>query len=686
MILPRLRFFALPGLLLLVLAGAMRAVFWLLFRGEAEAVPAGEVLLAFWLGLKFDLRLVLLLLLPALALSRIRLLDPTRGEEARRFWIRHLTVLMAALVVFHSIDLGNYAYLGERLDVSALRYLANPLISFSMVWESYPVLRGLLGLALLLFLFRLALRRWLPRPRPEAGRAGWKGTVALTVVVLAYLAGLYGKASYYPLRWSDAFFSTERLVSDLALNPVLFFADSVCVSGKEAGFDRDELAAVYPRLASYLGVEDPDPESLSLARYVRPTPLTSGRPNIVLILMESFAAHKIGVYGNPLGASPNFDRIAARSLFFPRFYTPRVGTARGVFATLTGIPDTITYRTASRNPQTVTHQLILDAFEGYDLYYFLGGSANWANIRALFSHNLENMTIVEEGDFETPRVDVWGITDTNLAEEANRVLSEPRERPFFAFVHMAGNHEPFTIPEGIAGFEEKEVSPERLDAYGFESLEEYNSFRLHDHSLGHFLRIAEEEEYFENTLFFILADNGTVGRAPHMPPSERSLRLGNFHVPFAIYAPHWIPEGRVILTQANQTDVMATVAGAAGIPALNTTLGRNLLDPRFAEESYSFFFHKKGSSARLGLIGEEYFLSMSAEGADIRLHPWLEEDPLVDRSAAYPERTREMRELAWALYQGSKFLLYNNRPERYAGVPVRAPERTPAAPEGGEHE
>jgi hypothetical protein len=138
--------------------------------------------------------------------------------------------------------------------------------------------------------------------------------------------------------------------------------------------------------------------------------------------------------------------------------------------------------------------------------------------------------------------------------------------------------------------------------------------------------------------------------------------------------------------QANQTDVMATAAGAAGIPALNTTLGRNLLDPRFAGESYGFFFHKKGSSGRMALVGDEFLLAMNADGSDPRLHPWREEDPLVDRSRAHPERAREMRELAWALYQGSKYLLYNNRPERYEGLPLRGPERPPVPAEGGEGE
>jgi len=153
-------------------------------------------------------------------------------------------------------------------------------------------------------------------------------------------------------------------------------------------------------------------------------------------------------------------------------------------------------------------------------------------------------------------------------------------------------------------------------------------------------------------------------------------------VPFAIYSPRWIPRGEVVKAAANQIDVMATAAGAAGIQALNTTLGRNLLDPRFRERSYGFFFHKQGSSGRLALVGEEYLLSMSADGSERRLHPWLEEDPLVDRSLEHPERAREMEALARGLYQGSKFLLYHNRPERYGNLPVLGP----APAEGGNHE
>ena len=90
---------------------------------------------------------------------------------------------------------------------------------------------------------------------------------------------------------------------------------------------------------------------------VRPAGFDGTRPNIIIVLLESFAAHKTGAFGNPLDASPHFDAIARAGLLYTNFYTPRRGTARGVFATVTGIPDTMTRRTASRNPQAVRQRV-----------------------------------------------------------------------------------------------------------------------------------------------------------------------------------------------------------------------------------------------------------------------------------------------------------------------------------------
>jgi phosphoglycerol transferase MdoB-like AlkP superfamily enzyme len=674
---PRMRVFVVPLVLLLVVMTLLRLVFWIVFHSPDEPIAA-SVIRAFYIGFKLDLRLGFLLLLPALALAALPPLNPCRRPWARRFWIHHFTIMAGLLVLFYAVDLGNYAYLGERIDVSAQRYLENPVISLRMVWQSYPVVWGLAGLVVFAVVFRLILSRLVPEVvtsvSPLTRRRRWLARVVVALVVVGYLAGLYGKLSWYPLRWSDAFFSSNRFVADVTLNPVLFFVNTLCTAEPEVEYDRAAVASHYATTTDYLGVSAADPDGLSFARRVRPTPLAPGRANVVLILAESFAAHKTGIFGNQLDPSPSFDRIARDSLLFTRFYTPRQGTARAVFATLTGVPDTITHRTASRNPRTVTHQVVLSAFGEYEKLYFLGGSANWANIRALFANNVDDIRIVDEGSFDADRVDVWGITDLHLFEAANQMLREVRDRPFFAFIHLSGNHRPYTVPDDVPGFEKvSDVDEKVLRRNGFGSVAELNSFRFLDHAIGHYLHIAGEEAYFENSLFFILSDNGGSARSRNMTAAEKEHGLGTFHAPLVIYGPGCIPEGRVIDQPATQMDLMPTIAGALGIEALNTTMGRNLLDPQWADRGYGFFYRTRGSEGEIGLVGKEYLLQLRADGSDSHLYSLRDEDdPTVDLGDALPDRRRQMHELGLGLYHASRFLLYNNHPARYLDETVDA--------------
>ena len=93
----------------------------------------------------------------------------------------------------------------------------------------------------------------------------------------------------------------------------------------------------------------------------------------------------------------------------------------------------------------------MNAFKDHRKFYFLGGSASWANIRGLLANNIPGLEIYEEGSYTSPRVDVWGISDLSLFEEANDVLKNSDE-PFFAIIQTSGNHRPYTIPEDNKGF------------------------------------------------------------------------------------------------------------------------------------------------------------------------------------------------------------------------------------------
>ena len=148
----------------------------------------------------------------------------------------------------------------------------------------------------------------------------------------------------------------------------------------------------------YLGVTDPDSMALNFQRNYSANDTPSIKPNIVLVLCESFSAYKSSMYNNPLNTTPYFNELCKNGVFFDRCFTPAYGTARGVWATITGIPDVESPKTASRNPNAVDQNTIINSFAGYENFYFLGGSAGWANIRGVLTNNINNLKLFEEND------------------------------------------------------------------------------------------------------------------------------------------------------------------------------------------------------------------------------------------------------------------------------------------------
>jgi phosphoglycerol transferase MdoB-like AlkP superfamily enzyme len=639
------------GLTMLMLT-ALRVVFWVLFRSTAPEAPAADLIWAWCLGFRFDLRLSLVACLPVLVLSWVPGLNFVRSSTARRIWLAYFFALAVFLILAHFVDLAHYDYLHDRLNATATDHILAPAIALRFIWETYPVIPALSVLFLLGAGYAWMVSRFGYRELTEGAHPlpRWGKVATVIVALVLYGLGIHGKPSQYPLRWSEAYFSTNPFVSALALNPVLFFFDTL--EYKTASYDEEAVRTHYGFLADLLGVDNPDPATLDFSRYVRPKARLPGRPNIVLSLLESFAGFKVGALGNGLDPTPHFDSIAGKSLFFTNFFVARPPTARSIFTVMFGIPDVNSPHSASRNPLVVRQHTVVNALEGYKKMYFLGGSANWGNIRGILAHNIAGLEIHEEGDFSYLPDDAWGISDLHLFEEANRVL-RAQEKPFFALIHTAGNHRPYTIPKDKRDFQEVEVDEAKLKENGFDSLKAYNGTRFLDYSLGHFFRIASEEDYFKRTIFCMYADHGTI--ATRQIPWDR-LTLTSHHVPFAMYAPGYVSQGRVIDTTASLVDVLPTVLGLIGTPYVNKTLGRDLLVDRPKGEHFAFI-----ECIYNGLLNDEFFLLIDPRGGQ-RLYRYRSDSPLEDVREQYPEQAAEMGRLHDAIYETSKYLLYNNPP------------------------
>jgi phosphoglycerol transferase MdoB-like AlkP superfamily enzyme len=646
----------LAALSLGVLSG-LRVAVWIAFNDSnltlAEALPA------FWLGVRFDARVVAGVLLPLLLLGSIRGLHALDNPRGRRLWTALLSAAAAAVLVLYVFDFLHLRYLGQRLNASALSFLEDAAISALMVWQTYPVVKIAIALAAAIAAafgsLRITHRRSVRSPETPLPR--WRAAWWLAATFACLLA-IFGRVGQYPLRWSDAFVLRNDFAANLALNPVQSFLSSLDFRG--SGYDLALVRQAYPLMSDYLEVTDPDAEKLNFVRHVPArADAPARRPNVVLVICESFSAYKSSMWGNRLDTTPYFAELCRDGLFFDKCFTPLSGTARGIWATITGLPDVEPVKTASRNPGMVDQHTIINDFVGYRKLYFLGGSTSWANIRGLLTNNIHGLELYEEDYFKSPRVDVWGISDKNLFLEAEQVLAR-QEEPFFAIIQTAGNHRPYTIPEeDLDEFTRLELTPAEVAQHGFSSLEELNAFRYTDFTFRAFMTAARKSAYFDNTVFVFIGDHGVAGNAGTLfPPAWTEQALTTYHVPLLYYAPKLIAPRR-ISSPSSMLDTLPTLAGLAGIPY------RNLLERERRDGGRgNAAFILDQNNKTVGAIRGPHFSYLHWESkrsnlvwADFSPAP-SEPDPAAGAIAADSIRFAE------AFHETARYLLLNNRKPR----------------------
>ena len=647
----------LNGLLLLLLMTLFRLVFFLVFKNPNKE-PVAD---AFIMGLRFDIRMVAIPSLAIWILSCIPFLNPFKKSGAATFWNVFYIIIVFIILLVYTADFGHYAYLHQRLNASVLSYTKDAAISTTMVWQSYPVIRWILGA----LVFMLILR-WLIRKNFSAVNAEQtiiiKRPVAIGSSVLFFLllvAGIFGRIGQFPLRWSDAQDLGSDFKASLAMNPFQSFASTLAF--KDNKIDIQKVKEHYAELAAYYGVKNPNADSLNFTRTVAARDSFSfNQPNIVLVICESFSAYKSSMYGNPLNPTPFFNSLSNNGIFFERCFTPCYGTARGVWATITGIPDvTIGPTTNTRNPEIVSQHTIINDFKGYEKFYFIGGSASWANIRGLLKHNIDSLHLYEQDDYDAPKIDVWGISDKNVFLEANKVLAK-QTKPFFSVIQTADNHRPYTIPkEDMAAFKKISMPKDSLAKYGFETEDEFNAFRYTDFCYQQFIEAAQKETYFSNTIFVFVGDHGIRGNAADMFPkvwTEAGLTCQ--HVPLLFYAPKMLQPRRLPFL-CSQMDILPTIAGLSKMPYTNTTLGTDILDPTMlAKDSGQ---HKRicifdDGKQLAGTAFQHVFYEQSVKGNSGTMYNLKGNDAVPKNDSL----TRSLQSFTEGWLEWAKYLAYHN--------------------------
>ena len=638
---------------------------WTLYF-STEPLNTSLLLQSLWLGARFDLRLGALIGLPPLLLMAL-FPAKLRARYEAPFLRLYILISGAALLLVYTIDWAHFSYLQVRLNANLVFLLANPQESLGTVWQTYPVVRLLIAFAVAVWLWQVAFFALYQRFAVAAPAVHqhspwrWQNMAWVLLGVVLLLAPVFGRFNQYPLRWSDLYFTPNLFYVSVATNPVLNFFDTYRYAKQSRPLSTAELRPHLQRIRQFLTSRQidfvqPDIRDLNEVFVRNVQANTSGiaqQPNVVLIYLESFSGYKTGTFGNPLNPTPFFDSLAQSGALFTHFYTAHGGTARGVFAGITGNTDVELADTASRNPLYAKQNILINQLDGYERMYFIGGSLSWANVRGVL-RNIHGLRTYEEENFATPRTDVWGLSDHDLFREANQVLAKER-RPFFAVIQTASNHRPYTIPAKDTDFVRQTIPDEKLLQHGFQSNQEFNGFRYLDYSLNQFFELARKEAYFDNTIFVMMGDHGIAGSTgPHMPKAYSAFDLTQIHTPLLLYAPKLIAPQKVDAI-SQQVDVLPTIMGRLNKGYQNAAIGRDALGD-YAEHYAFMINHSDGPE--LTVFDAEYLLRHNLATGKSSLHRYLDSgDIMADLSAENPDVAKRLRDFALAYYHSTRFRL-----------------------------
>ena len=278
--------------------------------------------------------------------------------------------------------------------------------------------------------------------------------------------------------------------------------------------------------------------------------LREATPNVVVIIMESMTAQVVEELGGEPGVCPTLGRLIREGILFEQCYGSGFRTDQGLVSVLGGYPaqpdQSIVLQIEKAEKLSslpkVLHQ------KGYSTLFCYGGELTFANIGVwLRGQGIERL--LSDSDFpKAERTQRWGVDDRLMLQRFCRELDDLRA-PFFATALTLSLHAPYDVPH---------ESPWNGNT---EAQKFLHSAAFADDALRDFLEKAAKSDWYEHTLFVLMADHG----AQH--PKEIDLNEpGSRHIPLILFGKP-LPEswrGLRVPQYCNHHDIPATVLTLLG--------------------------------------------------------------------------------------------------------------------------
>lgn len=522
--------------------GLCRLLFIIYLFPFLKSAPLSQLPLVFLSGVLFDIQALVYLLAPFHLLS---LLPTLFKEKQRNNILKVLFILGLGIgILLNYIDLEFYKIKTRRSGIELFQLLgdsANPVLSYIINYW---------WLLLLLILNLLAIFFLYPKAKSSITQYS-RLQIGLRFMLFASLLvlGARGTISIKPLRSFDA----ARFVDPQWVSATINSPTQLITS----------YSSSIPEQLHYMSDEEAIIQS-NVIQVGKPIFKTGQKPNVVLIILESFGRDYCGFLNEYNRYTPFLDSLSKHALVFPHTYSSGTTSMESIPAIFTSIPSLLEVPYINSNYQNNTlygiHHYLSKA--KYDCSFYYGthnGSMGFDNFLKI-TGPIDYFGLNEYSGEASHNDGSWGIWDEEYLQYYSSELNK-KKQPFFSTVFTLTSHDPYEIPSKYKG------------VFKGGELPIYKAVQYTDNALRLFFKNASKSKWFDNTIFIITADHPS-----HSVNEYFYTPTGKYEIPLMFYSPKLIPAGNVDSVTASQPDIMPTIMNLCGIQDKYFAFGRNLFD------------------------------------------------------------------------------------------------------------
>ena len=522
-----------------------------------------EIFSIFLHGLKLDLSAVgYIMVIPGLILSFSFILNQNFVSALLKFYTLSLLVFASFINI---IDLALYPYWGARVSVTVFNYLDDPKGVFSNV-SLLQILGALAIFTLYILFFYWIYNRFIGKYLKIKLLTCWNQSAVLLLLTMLLFIPLRGGFGKEPLKLSKVSFSEKLYINHSAYNFIWYFMHSVT----ESLFHKNPCEYLTIGRANEVYNKTENTRIPSDSTFIELNP--ASKPNVILIILESFSNKTILSLGGNYQVCPNIDSVCRESVIFPYFYASGNRSDKGIAALLGSYPSLlsksiINYPEKYSELTPITHYFIENE---YRTSFYYGGNIEFYHLETFVEYaKYEHVVSISDFPRNLQKMSNWGVPDGFLFD---RVLDEIKtDRPFFTTVYTISSHPPFDVPYNkIQG---KTIDDKYL-----------NSVAYTDSCLGSFISNLKKSNIWDNTLVIITSDHGAL-----QPGPTEIIEPETFRIPL-IWTGGVIKQPGVINKLGGQPDLAATLVRQLGWEPQPAKFGHDI----FSSPSYAFYMCDTG--------------------------------------------------------------------------------------------